>query len=147
MAYHVVPSRKPLPAVTMPTVIIKFLPFHKKTLVMKNRRKRKGIKNPLNEKYIYINEPLGPVEQYIFSATEKRGHILTSRNFKISVLCFKTVSDEKELVRSDYLNDLDKLKNPIKKQARQNINNTPEWKRTHDRMEATRVQANSYESE
>ena len=61
VAYHVVPSDKPTPARIMPSVIIKFVHSHKNALVMKNRRKLKGIKNPLNEKNIYINEPLGPV--------------------------------------------------------------------------------------
>ena len=71
-----------------------FVHSHKNALLMKNRRKLKGIKNPLNEKYIYINEPLGAVEQSIFSQAQKRGLILTSGNCKISVLCSKTGSDE-----------------------------------------------------
>ena len=80
----------------MPTVIIRFVQFHKKALIMKN------------------------------------GHKLIS-------------SDEKEFVRVDYLNDLDKLKKPIKKQARQNINIKQEWKWTHDRMEEARLRVESYE--
>ena len=48
-------------------------------------------------------------------------------------------------MRVDYLNDLDKLKNPIKKQARQSINNNREWKQTHVRMEEARLRAESYE--
>ena len=109
------------------------------------KRKLKGIKNQLIEKSIYINESLGPVEQSISSEAEKRELIVTQRNCKSSVLCFKTGSDEEEFVRVDYLNDLDKLKNPIKKQARQNINNTREWKQTHVRMEEARLRAESYE--
>ena len=58
---------------------------------------------------------------------------------------FKNGSNEKDFVRVDYLNDLDKLKNPFKKQARQNITNTRECKRTHHRMEEARLRAESYE--
>ena len=77
MANHVIPSCKPLPAGIMPNVIIKIIQFHEETLVMKNRRQLKGIENPLNEKHIYINEPLDPVEQSIFSQAEKREFIVT----------------------------------------------------------------------
>ena len=51
----------------------------------------------------------------------------------------------KKSSRVDYLNDLDKLRNPITKQARRNINNTQEWKRTHHRMEEARLRAESYQ--
>ena len=64
---------------------------------------------------MYINAPLGPVKSNILSKTENRGLILTSGNCKILVLCFKTRSNGKEFVRVDYLNDLDNLRNPIKK--------------------------------
>ena len=47
----------------------------------------------------------------------------------------------------DYLNDLDKLKNSIKKQARQNINKTREWKQNHDRTEKARLRAQRMSSE
>ena len=43
-----------------------------KVFVMTNRRQLKGIENPLNEKDININEPPDPVEQSIFSESEKR---------------------------------------------------------------------------
>ena len=56
VAHHVVPSRKPLPARNMSTVIIKFVQFHKKELVMKNRRFKRS-KKPLNEK-IYTSMSL-----------------------------------------------------------------------------------------
>ena len=45
----------------------------------------------------------------------------------------------------DYLNDVDKLQNPLKKQARQNTNRIREWKRTHCRMKETRLRAANYE--
>ena len=38
VAYHVVPSRRPLPAGIMPTVIVKFVQFHRKALFIINRR-------------------------------------------------------------------------------------------------------------
>ena len=48
-------------------------------------------------------------------------------------------------MRVDYLNDLDKLKNSIEKQARQNISSTREWKRTHEPMKEARLPAESFE--
>ena len=53
VVYHNVPSRKLLPAGNMPTVIIKFVRFHKKALIMKNGHKLISIKYRWT-KYIYI---------------------------------------------------------------------------------------------
>ena len=84
------------------------------------------------------------LKQSILSEAEKRVLIVTSRKCKISALSFKTGSDEKEFVRVDHLNDLD-VEKPYQKQARQNINNTREWKRVHDWMGEARLRAESSE--
>ena len=93
-----------------------------------------------------MNEPLGPLEKGIFSEAEKQKQrlIITWIICRISILCFKNCSDEKEFVRVYYLNDIDKVKNPVKKQARENVKNTGEWKQTLDCMKDASVRAESF---
>ena len=53
-AFHILPSKKPLPNGILPAVIVKFVYFADKDTVFRSRRQLRDYKNPLNnKKYVY----------------------------------------------------------------------------------------------
>ena len=88
-AYHILPNRREVSGGLMPTVIVKFVYFKDKDEVIKNRRKLRDFKNPINNKNTYIMERLRPGEHDIQAEADKRNYVGSTRNCMISVLCHR----------------------------------------------------------
>ena len=118
-AFHILPNKKPLPNGILPAIIVKFVYFADKDTVFRSRRQLRDYKNPLNNKNTYIVERLPPVEQDIKQEAEKRGYIVSTWNCGISVLCRRDGSSENIFVPVRNKQDLQKLRNPVTKVARE----------------------------
>ena len=82
-ACHIIPNTET--EYQMSIVICKFICFNDKLEVFKKRALRKA-KNHINNKNIYLNEPLPEIEAQIKAEAVKRKMIVSTHNYTASVL-------------------------------------------------------------
>ena len=89
----------------MSTVICKFIYFNDKLEVLKKKRALRKAKNHINNKNIYMNEPLPEIEAQIKAEAVKRNMIVSTHNCTVSVLVdrgsqkptYKKINDVEDL--------------------------------------------------
>ena len=141
-AYHILPSKNDLPNHLTPPVILKFVQFPKKDLVYRNRKYLKrdpknnhNPTNPMNNKLIYLNERLPPIENLLKRFCDNLGYITSSHNCNISVLCCDKndpSGDKKVFIAVKNISYIKNLYKPVLKNANVGGNTSANpFKRNH----------------
>ena len=83
-ACHIIPNTET--EYQMSTVICKFIYFNDKLEVFMKKRALRKTRNHINNKNIYLNEPLPEIEAQIKAEAVKRNMIVSTHNCTVSVL-------------------------------------------------------------
>ena len=97
----------------LPTVICNFIYFADKQSVYEKRKRLRKTKNRINNKAIYLNEPLPEYEAQIKNEANKRNMITATHNCAVSVLV-ENGREKAKFVKINEIEDLDSI-NAIKR--------------------------------
>ena len=123
----------------LPTVICKFIYFADKQSVYEKRKRLRKTKNRINNKFIYLNEPLPEYEAQIKNEANKRNMITATHNCAVSVLV-ENGREKAKFVKINEIEDLDSI-NAIKRKKHFEISstddviNSPAYKRLNIQKE------------
>ena len=97
----------------LPTVICKFIYFADKQSVYEKRKRLRKTKNRINNKFIYLNEPLPEYDAQIKNEANKRNMITATHNCAVSVLV-ENGREKAKFVKINDIEDFDSI-NAIKR--------------------------------
>ena len=111
-ACHVLPGDT---GIFLPRIICKFIYFEDKTQVWKSRRALRKKVNPINQKFIILNETLPKADAEIKATAVRMGLETRTNNCLVSVAVFGE-NGSKKFIKLNSLHDLNKLEpNAIKR--------------------------------
>ena len=123
----------------LPTVICKFIYFADKQSVYEKRKRLRKTKNRINNKFIYLNEPLPEYEAQIKNEANKQNMITATHNCAVSVLV-EIGREKAKFVKINEIEDLDSI-NAIKRKkhfeifSTDDVINSPAYKRLNIQKE------------
>ena len=102
------------------TVICKFICFADKQSVYEKRKRLRKTKNRINNKFIYLKEPLPEYEAQIKNEANKRNMITATHNCAVSVLV-ENGREKAKFVKINEIEDLDSINAIKRKKTFRNI--------------------------
>ena len=123
----------------LPTVICKYIYLAHKQSVYEKRKRLRKTKNSINNKFIYLNQPLPEYEAQIKNEANKRNMITATHNCAVSVLV-ENGRKKAKFVKINETEDLNSI-NAIKRKkhfeisSTDNFINSPAYKRLNIQKE------------